>query len=123
VNLGHWDKAIIKSIFYTAFLVLLYAAYEIGIPSNLDSIAGFGMLSLIFLGAYLLISIVGWLFIGFPVHWLICKYSNGNYLFYIFVALTFTLALYYWFSVLEIAIVYGSFALVQALIFRYYAYK
>jgi len=123
VNLGDWDTAIIKSIFYTAFLVLLYAAYEIGIPSNLDGIAGFGMFSLIFLGAYLLISIVGWLFIGFPVHWLICKYSNGNYLFYIFVAFTFTLVLYYWFSVLEVAIIYGSFALVQALIFRYHAYK
>jgi hypothetical protein len=123
VNLGRWDTAIIKSIFYTAFLVLLYAAYEIGIPNNLDDITGFGMFSLIFLGAYLLISIVGWIFIGFPVHWLICKYSNGNYLFYIVVVLTFTLALYYWFSVLEIAIIYGSFALVQALVFRYYAYK
>jgi hypothetical protein len=68
---------------------------------------------------YLLISIVGWLVVGFPVHWFVKKYTNGSYAFYIAIPL--------------IVVVGGLFnntpqilglaALFQAFLFRYYLNK
>ncbi|WP_214000471.1 hypothetical protein [Arsukibacterium sp.] len=72
MNLGEWDSAVFKSVSIPAILVLLYAVYETGLPLDLDSIAGLGTFAMLFIGVYLAISLVGWLIIGFPVHWLIC---------------------------------------------------
>ena len=123
MNLGKWHSAIIKSISLTAFFVLVYATYEIGLPVSLDALAGFGMFALLFIGVYLLFSVFGWLLVGFPAHWLICKYSSGSYFFYIVAALLFTVAVYFFAGVSEAAFIYGFFALIQALLFKYYAYS
>lgn len=50
MNLGRWDSAVFKSVFLTAFFVLLYAIYEIGFPNDFDSLAGFGMSTMLFMG-------------------------------------------------------------------------
>ncbi|WP_444918332.1 hypothetical protein [Microbulbifer sp. JMSA003] len=123
MNLGRWDSAVLKSVFFPALLVLIYTLYEIGLPQDLYSWAGFGLFSLIFLGVYLLFSIVGWLLFGFPVHWLICRYGNGSYFLYFGAAVVFTVVIYIFSGVVETAIIYGSFALIQAMLFKYYAYK
>lgn len=122
MNLGEWNSAIIKSISLTAFFVLVYAIYKIGLPLSLDALLGFGMFALLFVGVYLLFSVFGWFLVGFPAHWLICKYSNGSYFFYIVAALLFTVAVYFFTGVYEISFLYGFFALIQALLFKYYAY-
>ncbi|WP_091345263.1 hypothetical protein [Alkalimonas amylolytica] len=107
----------------SAFLVLLYAIYEILLPPDFDSLAGFGMFAMLFISVYFLFSLIGWLLIGFPVHWLICKYSSGSYFFYIAAAVLFTALIYLVFGVIEVAAIYGFFALIQAVLFKYYAYK
>ena len=109
MTLGKWDSAIIKSIYLTAFLVLVYAAFEIGIPERLSDLAGFGIFTLLFVCVYLVFSIAGWLIVGFPAHWLICKYSSGSYFLYVGVVLLFTLAVYLLTEVSEAAFIYGFF--------------
>ena len=76
MNLGRWDSAVFKSVSIPAILVLLYAVYETDLPLDVDGLSGFGMLIALFIGVYLLFSLGGWLFIGFPSHWLICKRSE-----------------------------------------------
>jgi len=130
MNLGRWDSAVFKSVSIPAILVLLYVVYETGFPLDLDAIAGLGTFAMLFIGVYLTISLVGWLIIGFPVHWLICKYSSGSYFMYVAAAILFSGLLFlvfgFWFlvfGVVEVAAIYGFFALVQAVLFKYYAYK
>jgi hypothetical protein len=123
MNLGKWDSAILKSVFLSASLVLMYPIYEIGFPLDLDSLAGSGMFTLLFVSTYLVFSIAGWLLFGFPIHWLICRYSSGSYYLYLSAALLFTLAVYWFADVAEATIIYGLSALLQAMLFRYYAYK
>lgn len=71
----------------------------------------------------MLFSLVGWLLIGFPVHWLICKYSSGSYFLYIAAAILLIGLLYSVFGVGDGAVILVFFALVQAVLFKYYAYK
>ena len=123
MKLGNWDIAVLKSVFLTAFLVLAYALYEMDIPNDLDDLAGFGMFMLLFTAAYLAFSAVGWLLFGFPVHWLICKYGNGSYFSYLAAVCLFTILVYLFAGVKEAAFIYGFFAMVQAFLFKYYAYK
>ncbi|WP_417706564.1 hypothetical protein [Rheinheimera aquimaris] len=123
MNLGRWDSAVFKSVCLPAILVLLYAVYETGFPLDLDGIAGLGTFAMLFIGVYLSISLVGWLVIGFPVHWLICKYSSGSYFLYVAAAVLFSCLLFLVFGVVEVAAIYGFFALIQAVLFKYYAYK
>ncbi|EHR39380.1 hypothetical protein [Alishewanella jeotgali] len=123
MNLGRWDSAVFKSVFLTAFFVLLYAIYEMGFPNDFDSLSGLSMFAILFMGVYLLFSLVGWLLIGFPVHWLICKYSRGSYFWYVTAAVLFFCLLFLVFGVIEVAAIYGFFALIQAVFFKYYAYK
>ena len=123
MNLGRWDSAVFKSVSIPAILVLLYAIYETGFPLDLDAIAGLGTFAMLFIGMYLIISLVGWLIIGFPVHWLICKYSSGSYFMYVAAAVLFSGLLFVVFGGVEVAAIYGFFALVQAVLFKYYAYK
>lgn len=123
MNLGRWDSAVFKSVSIPAILVLLYVIYETGFPLDLDAIAGLGTFAMLFIGVYLVISLLGWLIIGFPVHWLICKYSSGSYFMYVAAAVLFSGLLFAVFGVIELAAIYGFFALVQAVLFKYYAYK
>lgn len=123
MNLGRWDSAVFKSVSIPAILVLLYVVYETGFPLDLDAIAGLGTFAMLFIGVYLVISLLGWLIIGFPVHWLICKYSSGSYFMYVAAAVLFSGLLFAVFGVVELAAIYGFFALVQAVLFKYYAYK
>lgn len=59
MNLGKWSAAILKGVFWPAFLILIYAVYEFGFPENLDSFKGLGILSLLFLGVYLIFLLFG----------------------------------------------------------------
>ena len=122
MKLGRWDSAVFRSVCLPAILVMLYAVYEMGFPSDLDSLAGLGMSAMWFVGVYLSLSLVGWLLIGFPVHWLICKFSSGSYFLYVAAAVLFSGLLFLIFGVIEVAAIYGFFALVQAVLFKYYAY-
>lgn len=123
MNLGRWDSAVFKAVSIPAILVLLYVVYETGFSLDLDAIAGLGTFAMLFIGVYLVISLLGWLIIGFPVHWLICKYSSGSYFMYVTAAVLFSGLLFAVFGVVELAAIYGFFALVQAVLFKYYAYK
>jgi len=123
MNLGKWDSALLKSLLFPLLLVFLYQTYEFGIPQDLDHLAGLGIFYFLFLAVYLLFSVIGWLIFGFPIHWLICKYSNGSYFLYISASVSFTVIIYALIEVADTALIYGSFALTQALIFKYYAFK
>ena len=120
MNLGQWDKGVIKAILITSLIVPAYALVELGIPDSLDALAGLGMFFLLFYSVYLLFSVIGWVFVGFPSHWVICKFGSGRLVWYLFAVGLFSMVIYFTFK--EVAVVYGMAALAQALLFKHYAY-
>lgn len=113
MSLGNWDNAIIKSLFISStFLPAVFILTSGDIEAS--DILGLFVTFLLYFGVYLLFSILGWLLIGFPIHWLVCNYTNKSYLYYALLPSGFILAsLYYqgpW--------VLGVIALIQALLFR-----
>lgn len=123
MNLGNWPSALFKSILIPALLILTYSAYKLGWPQGLNDIGGFLLFSILFLSAYIIVSMLGWLTFGLPAHWLICRHSNGSYFLYIAFVLLFSLVIYWLYNSTSGVIVYSTFALIQALIFRYYVFK
>jgi len=120
VNLGDWDTAIIKSISFVALGVAVCTMLSGSLPTTVNDFYGVIVSFLMFFGIYLVISIIGWLLIGFPIHWLISKYTkNGPYLFYILLPLCFVL--------LDLlfngSLLFSLVAFFQALTFRYWVYK
>jgi hypothetical protein len=120
VNLGHWDKAIIKSLTWVGFGLLVMALFST-IPTTVTDSYSLAVSFLMFFGVYLLVSIVGWLIVGFPTHWLICKFTNASYFYYIAVAILIALILYALIS--QDSILFSLTAFSQAVVFRFYVYR
>lgn len=89
---GNWDSAAVKSVFYTGLLLLLGMATLMvsDLPSPMEMVGlftGFALLS----AFYLTFSLIGWLVIGLPVHWLCSRYTQGHLVYYAFLPGTFLL--------------------------------
>ena len=116
---SNWDSAVIKSIFYVGFGIALWSLFSGMAPSSLNDYFGLLVTFLLYIGVYILISIIGWLTIGFPLHWLIQKYTNGSYIFYVALPLFGVV-----FGLLNKApVILSLAALFQAIMFRYYLYN
>ena len=112
--LGDWDKAIVRSLLTSS--LLLPAIFLIG-ADNLQSSEIPGLIATfsLYIGVFLLVSIAGWLIIGFPVHWLACKYKKQTICFTWFYQLPFLLVS----GTTNGPWILGVIASVQTLIFRY----
>ena len=118
MNLGEWDSALFKSLFTSSLLipvVYLFGTSEIQGPD----LFGFFVSFLLYFGIFVLISLLGWLLIGFPTHWLICRFTSKAYFYYTVIPGLFLGISYFskgpWFL--------GGIALAQALLFRYFVFK
>ena len=118
--MGSWDKAILKSIGWGLFLITAYYFYEVGFPNH--SASDYAALFIFFIGSYLVLSFGGWLLIGMPIHWYLCKTSKTGFIYYPLLALTLSIILLLITS-FEAAIVLGGAAIFQASIFRHYVFK
>ena len=116
---GEWDSAIIKSILYVGIGIAIWSLFTGLAPSSLKDVWGLLVVFFLYIGVYILISIIGWLVIGFPVHWFTTKYTNGSYLYYAALPLIFVIVGLFHHTQLLL----GLAALFQAVIFRYYLYK
>lgn len=118
MNLGNWDSAIVKSLFISSIFLPLVFILNSGEKQTSDLLGLFVTL-LLYIGIFLLFSILGWLLIGFPTHYLICKFTNKSYLFYATFPLVFFCVSFYtngpW--------VLGVIALIQALLFRRFVFN
>lgn len=121
MNLGNWDSAIIKSLSWVALGIIVITLVMASLLTTASDIAGLFVSSLLFLGVYLLVSLVGWLCVGFPVHWVICKYANASFKIYMVVSILVSLTLYFVQS--QDSVLFALTALSQAMIFRFYVYK
>jgi hypothetical protein len=119
VNLGSWDTAVIKSLLSVALGVVLFTIFSNSVPTTANDFYGVIVSILLFLGVYFVISIIGWLLIGFPIHWLITKYTKGSYIFYILLPLVFVILD----LLLSGALLFSLVAFFQALTFRYWVHK
>lgn len=121
LNLGNWDSALFKSLFTSSLLIPIAILTDLSQLNSfeLSELAGLLVSFLLYIGVFLLISLIGWLFIGFPIHWLVCKFSSTNYFYYGFVPAFFICVSYFtdgpW--------LLGFIALTQALLFRYFVFK
>jgi hypothetical protein len=118
--MGNWDNAFIKSIIFvglaSTFYLLVMAFIDSYEPHE------FVLVLVLYGTGYLFISFVGWMLIGLPAHYIISKFTNAAYIYYIAVILVLTF-IYWLFANTGSALFFGSFAVIQALIFRYYVYK
>ncbi|RVT44999.1 hypothetical protein EMM73_14865 [Rheinheimera sediminis] len=118
MNLGKWDSALFKSLFISSLIIpviYLFGANEI----QASYLFGFLVTFLLYFGVFLLISLLGWLLIGFPTHWFICRFTSKAYFYYALIPGLFLGISYFskgpWFL--------GGIALAQALLFRYFVFK
>ncbi len=118
MDLGHWDTAIIRSVFVSSLLLPAFYLIHIG-GFQVSEIPGMLVIFSLYIGVFLLASIAGWVVVGLPVHWLACKYNNTGYLSYLILPITFLLISGIsngpWF--------FGVTAFIQAFIFRHFVFK
>ena len=119
MNLGRWDDALLKSVWLSSLgLPVFYLFYFM--VGQAPDIASLVFSFIIYIFAFILLSIVGWALIGFPAHWLICKFTSKNYLYYALIPSIFICLGFYHSSSLNVL---GVAALVQALLFRFFVFK
>nr|PMH96284.1 hypothetical protein BCU55_19480 [Shewanella sp. 10N.286.48.A6] len=114
MNLGNWDNSIIKSILYVGILIPLY--YLIS-SNSINDVSGLLVTFLLFIGVYFVISFLGWLIIGFPIHWIICRFTNKHAGYYALVAFIVGLLFY------SAGFVFSFAVVIQIFIFRLYVFK
>ena len=118
--MGNWDNALIKSIVFVGLGSMLYLVVK-AFVDNYES-HEFMLILVLYGTGYLFVSFVGWALIGLPTHYVISKYTNAAYLYYISVVVVLIL-IYWFFANKDAAFFWGLFAATQALTFRYYVYK
>jgi len=119
---GNWDGAIIRSVGWVLLFVVAYSFYELGIPLFTYPINDFVAIFGLFVSVYLALSVAGWLVIGVPFHWVICKWAKPKYVYYL-LAGAFVVVAIALFGGIEAGLVFGLAATFQALIFRFYVFK
>jgi len=123
VDLGSWDKAIIRSV-ASGFIPIATYFLVIGWNSenNNTDLVGYLFSMLILLSMYILLSVIGWCIIGFPVHWLATKYFNQSVWCYLIALILFTIFITGFVGIFGAAF-YGLAALFQASLFLYWLRK
>lgn len=81
MNLGEWDSALFKSLFISSLLIPVIYLFGTN-ETEVSDIFGFFVSFLLYFGVFLLISLLGWLLIGLPTHWLICRFTSKAYFYY-----------------------------------------
>ncbi len=119
MNLGDWDSAVVKSILFVGLIIAFLALFTGRFPNSLNDVFGLFVFFFLYIGVYILISIIGWLFIGFPIHWLACKYTNGSFFYYLALPVVFLIfALLY-----DGPVLFSLAPVLQAFLFRFYVYR
>jgi hypothetical protein len=119
MDLGRWATAIISAVFLVSLPGALYLCVSVGLPNTADKVAQLGGLLLVYYAIYGFLSLVGWMVIGMPVHWLICKYGEGKLVWYLLVMA----AVVGLIVGVGISGFMGAVALMQLFLFRYFAYR
>jgi hypothetical protein len=122
MGLGRWAEAIISAVFWVSLPGALYLCVNGGLPNTAEKLAQLGGLLLVYYAIYGFLSLVGWMVIGMPVHWLICKYAQGKAAWYWLAIVVFT-AVACVIAGVALGAVMGGVALVEWWVFRYVAYR
>jgi hypothetical protein len=122
MGLGRWAEAIISAVFWVSLPGALLFCVGTGFPNTAEKLAQLGGLLLVYYAIYGYLSLVGWMVIGMPVHWLICKYAQGKAAWYWLAIVVFT-AVACVITGVALGAVMGGVALVQWWVFRYVAYR
>ena len=124
MKIGNWDTAIVKAVFigFIPIPILIFATgWEFSAFSSIEIIGAILSLLLSF-SIYLIITLVVWVSIGFPIHRLSVKYFQANWLIYIFSPLVLAgFAYLFWGSMAAFLI--AIFGVLQASVFRGYLYR
>ena len=122
MNVSNWIKSILLSV-TSGYVVLLLCFFGLQIVDgyifNVSEQALFiGILSI----AYWVISAVGWILLGIPIHFLLCKYTPAKWRYYLYACSVIILLLWV-FSSLFFALFWGTPVLFQAMVFRYFVFN
>lgn len=115
--MGDFYPAMFLSICWVFALIVLAFVFENGM-TTLDSflILGYPLI------VYVILSFAGWLAVGIPFHWAICKWLKPRYIYYTLAGFVVMLVLTILTNI-QIGVFLGLPAVLQATIFRYYVFK
>lgn len=122
MKLGQWDNAILKALFWVSLPGPLYFLVGIGLPNTAEELATLGGLLLVYYSIYGFISLVGWMVIGMPVHWLVCRYDGGKIGWYV-LAIALVAAVVGITAGFYVGCFMAIVALLQLGVFRYFVYR
>lgn len=120
-QLGRWVSASLVSIAGVCLYIVALTYYEIGIPISAENMKSYATVFGIFLAGYIVFSLLGWLLIGLPVHWLLCKLKHP----YFFIYPAISIIIFSMSTVLltlESAAIFGIAATLQATLFRLFVF-
>jgi hypothetical protein len=123
--MGSWGSAIVRSVVYVSLFFSVFLIYNLGFPKgnlNVDHILVYLLMLSTFVSIFFIFSIVGWVVVGLPIHWLLCKYGKKNFVYYpvaAFICMTLVISS----AGLDAVVIMGFAAILQAIIFRYYVFK
>jgi len=115
-------KAVFLSINFGLLPLFIYLFFEIGLPTKDFLSEGWLLYILFAVIVYLIVSILGWIIIGVPVHLLVCKYFSSQLYQYLIPILAISILLNF-ITDSELAIFLGFSATIQAILFWLFVYK
>ncbi|WP_460052823.1 hypothetical protein [Sessilibacter sp. MAH2] len=122
MNYGNWEKAILRSVVsgYILLGIWLFSSQIIDgyIFNAAEQFLVIGIGSVTYWG----LSICGWVIIGIPVHFSLCKWANPEWRFYLYICSIVILLIWAIYGLFS-ALFFGAAILFQAGVFRYYVFK
>ena len=122
MNYGNWQRSILLSV-VSGYLVLgiwLFTSQVIDgyIFNAAEQMLVIGIGSIIYLG----LSICGWVLIGIPIHFSLCRWAKLEWRFYLYACGLVALAICAIYGIFS-GFFFGAAVLFQACVFRYYVFK
>jgi hypothetical protein len=112
-----WLNAVLKSIGIVG-IVPFGCTIVVSMVLELQSYSYFLILAL-FLSVYFVFAFLGWVLIGLPTHYLLMKFTNGSFTYYLSVVMPITLVVFY-FTDIWAALLFSGLATSQVALFKYF---
>lgn len=122
-SMGRWNVAIVRCVFFSSLVFLLFAISTIddwsyGLYDDLFKTIPEIWILLFCYFWYFFGSLFAWVIIGLPLHWMICKCSGGELFWYLCIGGIFCVVVGLVFPI-EFTLVCCFFVFLQIMIFKY----
>lgn len=122
MNYGNWEKSILLSVVSGYLLLGLWLFGSQIIDGYIFNAAEQTLVIVIGSITYLGLSVCGWVVIGIPIHFALCKWAKPEWRFYLYTSCVVALAIWPIYGIFS-ALFFGAAIVFQASVFRYNVFK